>query len=130
MLVFVCFYLHPFFLPFELIFDCLYLHSVFSYKVMLMASLQKYFSYDCGTRCGIPGVEMTGKEEDWIRLAEKTKKLEALLMPIMEDIGLDKWLVFKAGFKIPSHEIEPFLIFLLNSPNIFAYCTKTLIVGF
>ena len=95
-----------------------------------MASLQKYFSYVFGTRCGIPGVEMTGKEEDWIRLAEKTKKLEALLMPIMEDIGLDKWLVFKAGFKIPSHKIEPFLTFLLNSPNIFAHCTKTLIVGF
>ena len=130
MLVFVCFYLHPFFVPFELIFDCLYLHSVFSYKVMLMASLQKYFSYVFGTRCGIPGVEMTGKEEDWIRLAEKTKKLEALLMPIMEDIGLDKWWVFiKAGFKIPSHEIEPFLTFLPNSPNIFAHCTKTLIVG-
>ena len=130
MLVFVCFYLHSLFVPFELIFDCLYLHSVFSYKVMLMASLQKYFSFGCGTRCGIPGVEMTGREEDWIRLAEKTKKLEALLMPIMEDIGLDKWLVIKAGFKIPSHEIEPFLIFLLNSPNIFAHCTKTLIVGF
>ena len=74
-----------------------------------MASLQKYFSFAFGTKCGIPGVEMTGKEEDWIRLAEKTKKLEALLMPIMEDIGLEKWLVFKAGFKIPSHEIEPLI---------------------
>ena len=109
MLVFVWSYLHSFLAPYELIFDCVYLHSGFSYKVMLMASLQKYFNFAFGTRCGIPGVEMTGKEEDWIRLAEKTKKLEALLMPIMEDIGLDEWLVFKAGFKIPSHEIEPLI---------------------
>ena len=62
---------------------------------MLMASLQKYFDYGCGTFCGIPGVEMTGSEEDWIRLAEKTKKLETLLMPIMDEIGLGKWYIFR-----------------------------------
>ena len=56
-----------------------------------MASLQKYFDYAFGTKCGIPGVEMTGSEEDWIRLAEKTKKLETLLMPIMGEIGLGNW---------------------------------------
>ena len=59
-----------------------------------MASLQKYFSYGMRTMCGIPGVEMTGTEEDWIQLAEKTKKLETLLMPIMDEIGLGKWSVF------------------------------------
>ena len=61
---------------------------------MLMASLQKYFDYSFGTLCGIPGVEMTGSEEDWIRLGEKTKKLETLLMPIMDEIGLAEWSVF------------------------------------
>ena len=60
-----------------------------------MASLQKYFDYSFGTECGIPGVYMTGSEEDWIRLAEKTKKLETLLMPIMDEIGLGKWSVFR-----------------------------------
>ena len=60
---------------------------------MLMASLQKYFDYSFGTCCGIPGVEMTGSEEDWIRLGEKTEKLETLLMPIMDEIGLGKWSV-------------------------------------
>ena len=60
-----------------------------------MASLQKYFDYSFGTCCGIPGVEMTGSEEDWIRLAEKTKKLETLLMPIMDEIGLGTWSVFR-----------------------------------
>ena len=58
-----------------------------------MASLQKYFDYSFGTCCGIPGVEMTGSEEDWIRLAEKTKKLETLLIPIMDEIGLGEWSV-------------------------------------
>ena len=62
---------------------------------MLMASLQKYFDYGFGTMCGIPGVEMTGNEEDWIRLAEKTKKLETLLMPIMDEIGLGTWSVIR-----------------------------------
>jgi len=65
--------------------------QVISCQVMLMASLQKYFSYGFTTCCGIPGVEMAGSEEDWIRLAEKTKKLETLLMPIMDEIGLGKW---------------------------------------
>ena len=60
-----------------------------------MASLQKYFDYGFGTKCGIPGVEMTGSDEDWIRLAEKSKKLETLLMPIMDEIGLGKWSVFR-----------------------------------
>ena len=69
--------------------------QVISCQVMLMASLQKYFSYGFGTLCGIPGVEMTGSEEDWIRLSEKTKKLETLLMPIMDEIGLGKWSVFR-----------------------------------
>ena len=60
-----------------------------------MASLQKYFDYGYMTSCGIPGVEMVGSEEDWIRLAEKTKKLETLLMPIMDEIGLGTWSVFR-----------------------------------
>jgi len=65
--------------------------QVISCQVMLMASLQKYFDYSFGTCCGIPGVEMTGSEEDWIQLTEKTKKLETLLMPIMDEIGLGNW---------------------------------------
>ena len=68
--------------------------QVISCQVMLMASLQKYFDFSFGTRCGIPGVEMTGRLADWIRLAEKTKELETLLMPLMDEIGLGKWSVF------------------------------------
>ena len=59
-----------------------------------MASLQNIFDYGLGTCYGIPGVEMTRSEEDWIWLAEKTKKLETLLMPVMDEIGLGRWSVF------------------------------------
>jgi len=61
-------------------------------QIMMMASVQKYFSFSMRTtRCGIPGVEMVGAEEDWEKLVEKVDKLETLLGPIMEEIGLGSW---------------------------------------
>ena len=86
-----------------------------------MASLQKYFDYSFGTECGIPGVEMTGSEEDWIRLSEKTKKLETLLVPIMDEIGLGKWSVFSHLDLLPlflniSYRID-FHTFHFREPN-------------
>lgn len=57
-----------------------------------MASLQKYFTYGFSTCCGIPGVEMVGTEEDWRMLVEKTRKLERLLQPLMEDLVVgEEW---------------------------------------
>ena len=58
---------------------------------MLMASLQEYFDYTAGTLCGIPGVEMVGTERDWERLVEKTRRLQDLLQPVMEEVGLADW---------------------------------------
>ena len=66
-------------------------HQLISSQVMLMSSLQKYFSYSFGTLCGIPGVEMKGTFEDWEKLAEKLQSLEKLLLNVMEDIELTKW---------------------------------------
>jgi len=60
-------------------------------QIMVMSSMQKYFEYCCGTRCGIPGVEMKGTEQDWIKMITDTKKLDKLLVPILEDIGLEEW---------------------------------------
>jgi len=60
-------------------------------QIMVMSSMQKYFEYCCGTCCGIPGVEMKGTEQDWIKMITDTKKLDKLLVPIMEDIGLEEW---------------------------------------
>jgi hypothetical protein len=66
-------------------------HQLISSQVMLMSSLQKYFSYSFGTCCGIPGVEMKGTLEDWEKLTEKLQSVEKLLLPVMEDIELTKW---------------------------------------
>jgi hypothetical protein len=65
--------------------------QLISSQIMLMSSLQKYFSYCCDTRCGIPGVEMKGTLQDWTQLFTKTKNLEKLLLPIMKEIGLNEW---------------------------------------
>ena len=65
--------------------------QLISTQIMLMSSLQKYFSYSFGTECGIPGVEMLGTEQDWQQLLSQTAKLEKLLKPVMEDIGLERW---------------------------------------
>ena len=59
---------------------------------MLMASLQKYFGWGLWeTLCGIPGVEMVGIEDDWKMLVEKTRRLEAMLQPLMGSLGLGRW---------------------------------------
>jgi len=61
-------------------------------QIMLMASVQKYFEYGMFTTlCGIPGVEMLGTIEDWQKLVDKLDKLEDLLGPIMNDLGMAEW---------------------------------------
>jgi len=60
-------------------------------QMMVMSSVQKYSSFSMSTRCGIPGVEMRGTEQDWIKIITKTKKLEELLLPILGIIGLEEW---------------------------------------
>jgi len=60
-------------------------------QIMVMSSVQKNFSYCMGTKCGIPGVEMRGTEQDWIKIITKTKSLQKLLLPILKTIGLEKW---------------------------------------
>ena len=60
-------------------------------QIMMMASMQKFFNYRWVSRCGIPGVEMLGTSQDWEKLIVKLHKLEALLQPIMGDLGLENW---------------------------------------
>jgi len=66
-------------------------YQAISTQIMLMSSLQKYFSFGFSTACGIPGVEMLGSDKDWQRLIEKTKNIKKILAPIMSEIGLEKW---------------------------------------
>ncbi|KAH7348321.1 hypothetical protein BKA65DRAFT_525548 [Rhexocercosporidium sp. MPI-PUGE-AT-0058] len=44
-------------------------------SIMMMASLQKYFSYGCGISCGLPSVTLLGEKSDWERLALKAERL-------------------------------------------------------
>jgi len=65
--------------------------QVISSQVMMMSSLQHFFSFHFGTACGIPAVELRGSRQDWVRLGQKTKQLEALLAPVLTDLQLETW---------------------------------------
>lgn len=64
-------------------------HQITS-QINLMASLQEFFDYEMGLLgCGIRGVEMLGKQEDWDKLLLKIRQLKKVLSPIVNDISWD-----------------------------------------
>jgi len=75
-------------------------------NIMLMFSFQKYFEYTSGLACGIPGVIMTGVEEDWKQLIDKLNKLEAFLYPIERILRLEDW--FHSSRKVLEKLLETF----------------------
>jgi len=46
--------------------------------VLMMGSLQKYFTYKMTLRCGIPSVTLLGERKDWISMVRKIEKLHQL----------------------------------------------------
>ncbi|KAJ5706644.1 hypothetical protein N7488_006445 [Penicillium malachiteum] len=46
--------------------------------IVMMGSMQKYFTYRVMTLCGIPSVTLLGEREDWHKLTEKLDKLYQL----------------------------------------------------
>lgn len=44
-------------------------------NIVIMATMQKYFSYTCSLECGIPKVTLLGTLEDWLKLRAKINKL-------------------------------------------------------
>ncbi|KAJ5716616.1 hypothetical protein N7493_008527 [Penicillium malachiteum] len=46
--------------------------------ILMMGSMQKYFSYRVMSMCGIPSVTLLGEREDWHKLTEKLDKLYQL----------------------------------------------------
>jgi len=40
-------------------------------SIVFMGTMQKYYTYSWGTRCGIPAVDLLGEEDDWIEIAER-----------------------------------------------------------
>ncbi|GAQ79529.1 hypothetical protein KFL_000320280 [Klebsormidium nitens] len=55
-------------------------------QIVLMDIMKHYFEYGFHLSCGIPSVTLHGTSDDWERLLEKARALDAL------DIGLDWWL--------------------------------------
>jgi len=60
-------------------------------QVMLMASVKKYFAFEIYTLCGIPGLELLGRLDDWAQLVHKLDRLSDLLSPITKELGLEQW---------------------------------------
>ena len=75
-------------------------------NIMLMYSFQKYFEYRMMLLCGIPGVIMTGLEDDWKQLIEKHKKVEEFLKPLDHVLNLGNW--FKTSRKVLEKLLETF----------------------
>jgi len=44
-------------------------------SIMMMATLQKYFTYGCGLTYGLPSVTLLGQKSDWEKLATKAERL-------------------------------------------------------
>jgi hypothetical protein len=45
-------------------------------SILMMGTLQKYFSYTCGCDCGLPSVTLLGTEGDWENILLRLEKLE------------------------------------------------------
>ncbi|XXG96524.1 hypothetical protein Hte_002807 [Hypoxylon texense] len=44
-------------------------------SVVFLGTMQKYFTYSWGTRCGIPSATLLGEESDWIQIRERAERL-------------------------------------------------------
>lgn len=40
-------------------------------SIVFMGTMQKYFAYSWGTRCGIPAVTLLGDADDWVEIAQR-----------------------------------------------------------
>ena len=52
-------------------------------EVVLLDAMQKFFSYELHTRCGIPSITLEGTAQDWSSI---TRRMRAL-----RDFDLDWW---------------------------------------
>jgi hypothetical protein len=59
--------------------------------IIFMGTLQKYYTYSWGTRCGLPSVTLQGEVEDWEEIRERAKKLATFGK---EPNGISCWPLF------------------------------------
>ncbi|KAJ9620871.1 hypothetical protein H2203_007457 [Taxawa tesnikishii (nom. ined.)] len=50
-------------------------HDVVTASIVMMSTLQKYFSYTCMLACGLPTVTLLGKKQDWQTILTRLEKL-------------------------------------------------------
>lgn len=46
-------------------------------SIIFMGTMQKYFTYSWGTRCGLPAVTLLGEVGDWVKIRQRAEKLSA-----------------------------------------------------
>jgi hypothetical protein len=44
-------------------------------SIMMMSTLQKYFTYGCAISCGLPSVTLLGQKSDWEKLVTKAERI-------------------------------------------------------
>ena len=52
------------------------LDDIVTASVIMMGSMQKYFTYESCLTCGIPSVTLLGEREDWVKLRNRLDKID------------------------------------------------------
>lgn len=45
-------------------------------SIIMMSTMQKYFSYGCGICCGLPSVTLLGRKDDWEKMLSRLERLK------------------------------------------------------
>jgi len=73
-------------------FSCTSASAQAVHEIVLMSSMQHYFSYGCEWGCGIPKIKLLGTEEDWVNLRARAETLGDKMMPDFQKWWLPKLL--------------------------------------
>jgi hypothetical protein len=46
-------------------------------SIIMMSTMQKYFSYGCGLHCGLPSVTLQGQKQDWEKMLSRLERLKS-----------------------------------------------------
>jgi hypothetical protein len=75
-------------------------------SILMMSTMQKYFTYSISVCCGLPSVTLLGEKEDWMKLEEKLERLPTFGEETAEWYTLLKPVVrrFVRSFEEPNSE--------------------------
>jgi Domain of unknown function (DUF4419) len=46
-------------------------------SIIMMSTMQKYFSFGCGIQCGLPSVTLQGQKKDWEKMLGRLERLKS-----------------------------------------------------